>query len=160
MVVAGSSEIRGDLLIRKANGTQFGNEGNNKDKLDLTTSTYTELDTRIKDGKVEMEAKQKTGPLPQHTSLANLDISAATTRFSAGSTSTSVGINTTATQTPAANLHVAGSNDTFLVGDGKGRCVSDNLDKNTNVCYATQCSTSNECLIHGKAVCTADTNIV
>ncbi len=74
---------------------------------------------------------------------------------------TRVGINTPSGQTPAANLHVAGANDTFLVGDGQGRCISNNPDPNTNVCYAKQCTTSAQCGIHGKnTVCTADTNIV
>jgi len=108
MIVAGSSEIRGDLLVRKANGTTFGNEGNNQ-KLNLSssTSTYTELDTKIIDGKVLLTAKQKSSRDPTITP-ANLAISSATTLFSADGASTKIGINTPTGTTPAATLDVVG----------------------------------------------------
>lgn len=88
--MAGSSEIRGDLLLRKANGTAKGNEGNNLN-LKLDNSTYTELDTKIENGNIRIMAQQKP-TLMNSITPANIIFNAR-----------NVGINTT---NPEATLHV------------------------------------------------------
>ncbi len=90
MVVAGSSEIRGNLLLRKANGTTYGNETANRNL--KITNNYTELNTTIHNDLVEVFAQQKVGLNP--STKANYSINAK-----------GVGINTSA---PTQALDVVG----------------------------------------------------
>ncbi|WP_310558569.1 tail fiber domain-containing protein [Flavobacterium sp.] len=110
MIVAGTVESRGGLLIRKENSASLGNQGNNL-KAKLSTN-YTELDVNTEAGIVNMTSRYITSS-DQNTSF----------KFSAEGASTKLGINTTgipqATLDVVGNAAVAGNtavNGTLLLG--------------------------------------------
>jgi len=67
MIVAGTIESRGGLLIRKLNNTPLGNTGNNL-KAKIDDEQYTELDMNTTAGVVNMKSAYETLS-PQDTSF-------------------------------------------------------------------------------------------
>ena len=111
MIVAGTVESRGGLLIRKLNNTPLGNAGNNL-KAKIDDEEYTELDMNTTAGTVNMASAYKNWGY-QDTSF----------KFSAEGAKTRVGVNMAGNMD--ANLQV-GQDGTFLVGE-MGCFIADTL---------------------------------